>query len=183
MAWSSAARKLERSRGANGFGPPVISPALRSESIRLRVASIMPIDSSVKRLAVRRDDLGAGFHAAARQRHVRGDDDVAAPGALGDPVVRLVHAGADDDALDKRIARHRDRAVADDEDFERSALERMALGDAINLLLHRAGVGVDVEGDHPARLPRVIAGLDPLNPQTARRQALLLAGRENRYHM
>jgi hypothetical protein len=27
-------------------------------------------------------------------------------------------------------------------------LRRMALGDAINLLLHRAGVGVDVEGDH-----------------------------------
>src|SRR5271156_6350610 len=50
MAWSSAARKLERSRGANGFGPPVISPALRSESIRLRVASVMPIESAVKSL-------------------------------------------------------------------------------------------------------------------------------------
>ena len=48
MAWSSAARKLERSRGVNGFGPPVISPALRNESIRLRVAKVMPIESAVK---------------------------------------------------------------------------------------------------------------------------------------
>src|ERR1700733_11128717 len=48
MARSSADRKLERSRGENDFGPLVISPALRSESIRLRVASVMPIESSVK---------------------------------------------------------------------------------------------------------------------------------------
>ena len=31
--------------------------------------------------------------------------------------------------------------------FKRGALPRMALGDAINLLLHRAGVGVEGEGD------------------------------------
>src|ERR1700720_4252463 len=43
-----AERKLERSRGENDFGPLVVSPALRNESIRLRVASAMPIDSSVK---------------------------------------------------------------------------------------------------------------------------------------
>ena len=67
--------------------------------------------------------------------------------ALRDPVVRIVHAGADDHGLDRRIARHCDGAVGDDEDFEGGALERVALGDAINLLLHRAGVGVDVDGD------------------------------------
>src|SRR6202034_974884 len=49
-ARSSAERNAERSRGANGFGPPVISPALRSESIRLRVASFMPIESLLKAL-------------------------------------------------------------------------------------------------------------------------------------
>ena len=49
-------------------------------------------------------------------------DDVAARGALGDPVVGLVHAAADHDALDHLIARHRDRAVADDEHFERAPL-------------------------------------------------------------
>ncbi len=42
---------------------------------------------------------------------------------------------------------HRDGAVADDEDLQRHALERMPLDDAIHLLLHRAGIGVDEEGD------------------------------------
>ncbi len=40
-----------------------------------------------------------------------------------------------------------DRAVGDDKDLEPNALARMPFGDAIHLLLHRAGVGVDVEGD------------------------------------
>jgi len=59
--------------------------------------------------------------------------------------VRLIHAGADDHAIDRRVARHRDGTVADDEDFEGGAFERMAFGDAKNLLLYRAGVGVDGE--------------------------------------
>jgi hypothetical protein len=42
--------------------------------------------------------------------------------------------------------RHRDGTVGDNEDFEGGVLERVALGDAVNLLLHRAGVGVDVDG-------------------------------------
>ena len=58
-----------------------------------------------------------------------------------------VNLGFDDHALDHLIAGNGDGAVADDEDFERDTFERMALGDAIHLLLHRAGVGVDVEGD------------------------------------
>ena len=33
------------------------------------------------------------------------------------------------------------------QDLEADALARMPLGDAIHLLLHRAGIGVDVEGD------------------------------------
>jgi hypothetical protein len=32
--------------------------------------------------------------------------------------------------------------------FEGNTLERVALGDAINLLLHRAGLSIDVDGDH-----------------------------------
>jgi hypothetical protein len=35
--------------------------------------------------------------------------------------------------------------------FERGALPRVALSDAINLLLHRAGIGVDVNLDHHKR--------------------------------
>ena len=48
IAWSSADRKAERSRGENGFGPPVTAPAERRSSIRLRVASVRPMESSVK---------------------------------------------------------------------------------------------------------------------------------------
>jgi hypothetical protein len=98
-------------------------------------------------LAVRRQHDRAFLHAAARQGHVGGDDDVAAAGAFCNPVVGLIHAAADHDALHYLISRDRNRAVADDEDFERRALERMPLGHAIHLLLHRAGIGVDVNGD------------------------------------
>jgi hypothetical protein len=48
-------------------------------------------------------------------------------------------------ARQQNITWHCDGAVGDDEDFEGNALERMPLGNAINLLPHRAGVGVDVE--------------------------------------
>jgi hypothetical protein len=96
-----------------------------------------------------RNDLGARLHGAARQRRISRDHDSAGAGAgtRRDLIVRLIHAGADDHALDQRIARHRDGGVGDDEDFEGGALERMALGDAINLLLYWAGVGVDVKVD------------------------------------
>jgi hypothetical protein len=75
------------------------------------------------------------------------DDHFAAPDALRNPVVGLVHAAADHDTLDHLISRDRNRAVADDKDFQRRALERMPLGHAIHLLLHRAGIGVDVDRD------------------------------------
>ena len=84
----------------------------------------------------------AGLHGARGERNVLRDDDGALGGALGDPVVGRVHAGGDDDALDQRIARNRDRAVADDID-----LQAVPFGDAIDFLLHRAGVGVDVDRD------------------------------------
>jgi hypothetical protein len=41
----------------------------------------------------------------------------------------------------------RDRAVADDEDFEIGAFRRVALDDAVDILLHRAGIGVNVDCD------------------------------------
>src|ERR1700719_3967853 len=43
--------------------------------------------------------------------------------AFSDPVVRLVHAGADDHVLDHRIAWHGDGTVGGDEDFEGGAFE------------------------------------------------------------
>jgi hypothetical protein len=66
--------------------------------------------------------------------------------ALRDPIVCLIRARADNHVFDQWIARHRDGAAGDDVDFEGGALERVAFGDAINLLLHRAGVGVESYG-------------------------------------
>ena len=50
MVWSSVDRNVERSRGEYDFGPPVTSPAERKSVIRLRTASVIPIDSSVNAL-------------------------------------------------------------------------------------------------------------------------------------
>ena len=140
MVWSSVDRNAERSRGEKDFGPPVTSPDERRSVIRLRTASVMPIDCFRERLAVRRDHLGAGLDAAAGERNIRGDDDVALAGALRDPVVGGVHAGAGGDALDQRILRHADEIARDHAD--RQAVPDR---DAINLVLHRAGVGVDID--------------------------------------
>ena len=59
MVWSSADRNAERSRGAKDLGPPVTSPDERRSVIRLRTASVIPIDCFRERLAVRRDHLGS----------------------------------------------------------------------------------------------------------------------------
>ena len=116
MVWSSADRNAERSRGAKDFGPPVTSPDERRSVIRLRTASVMPIDCFRERLAVRRDHLGAGLDAAAGQRDVGGDDDIALAGAFRNPVVGGVHAGTGGDALDQRILRHADEIAGDHAD-------------------------------------------------------------------
>jgi hypothetical protein len=63
-------------------------------------------------------NLGADDHALEQRRS-----------AKGTPVLRPA-------AANKNIARHGDRAVGDDEDIEGDALERVAFGDAINLLLY-----------------------------------------------
>ena len=62
------------------------------------------------------------------------------PGPLGDPVVRRVEAVGDHDQLDPRIARHVHVGIADDED-----LEPVTLGHAVDLGLHWAGIGVDID--------------------------------------
>ena len=126
----------------------------------MRVASVSPIEASVNALP-----FGAITSAPAlTQRLASGTSAVTTmpprAGALGDPVVRLVHAGADHDALDHFISGNGDRAVGDDEDFQRDAFKRVPLGDAINLLLHRAGIGVDVD-DNGRSEASVMAGLVP----------------------
>src|SRR5882762_4907196 len=51
-----------------------------------------------KRLAVRRDHLGARFDAAARERDIGGNDDIALSGAFRNPVVGGIHPGTRRDA-------------------------------------------------------------------------------------
>ena len=166
MVWSSADRKAERSRGANDRGPPVTSPDERRSVIRLRTASVMPIDCFGERLAVRRDHLGARFDAAAGQRNIRGDDDIALAGALRDPVVGGVHAGTGGDALDQRILRHADEIARDHADGQ-----AVPGGDAIDLVLHRAGVGVDIDagGGFKSGTSGQAIGLDPVRSSRSAR--------------
>src|SRR5579859_7362063 len=93
-----------------------------------------------KRLAVRRNDFGAGLDAAAGQRDVGGDNDIALARALCDPVIGGVHSGAGSDALDQRILRYPDELAGDHADGN-----AMAGGHAIDFVLDRAGIGVDVD--------------------------------------
>src|SRR3546814_5822233 len=72
---------------------------------------------------------------------VAGDHHVARPGALGDPVVGGVEAGAHHHPLHERMHRQRDNAVG-----HHLHGPAVTLGDLEDLLLHRTGVGVDVDG-------------------------------------
>ena len=98
----------------------------------------MPTESGVNGAAGGAEDSGAERDAAAGERHVGGDDDVAGRGVLDDPVVGDVGALRHDDRLDHRIARGAEAAVGDEGDDEVAAA-----GDAEDFVLHRAGVGID----------------------------------------
>ena len=118
----------------------------------------MPIESLVNGLP-----FGAMTSAPAfTQRLASGTSAVItiAPraGPLRDPIVRRIHAGSNDHALDHLVARHGNGGVADDKDFEGGAFERVTLGDAIDFLLHRAGVGVDVTGRSFSSAIPIVAG-------------------------
>src|ERR1035437_1571097 len=93
-----------------------------------------------KRLAVRRDHLGAGFHASARQRDIGCNDDIAFSRALGDPVIGGVHPGTRRDALDQRVLRHPNEIAGDHADGQ-----VIAGGDAVDFVFDRTGVGVDID--------------------------------------
>jgi hypothetical protein len=125
MACSSADKNAERSREANDLGPPVTSPEERRSVIRLRTASVMPIDCSVN---------GLPFGA------IGCNDDIAFARAFRNPVVGGVHAGAGCDALDLRILRHPDELACDHADRQ-----AMPAGNAVDLVFDRAGIGVDID--------------------------------------
>ena len=84
------------------------------------------------------------FNTAKQSENKMHDDTVAQrfgfSGAFGDPVVRRIHRGTCRDALDQRILRDTNKIARNDADRQ-----TVAAGDAIDLLLHRAGVGVDID--------------------------------------
>ena len=117
--------------------PDVACPVERRWSIRSRVASAMPIESSLKRFP-----FGAMTSAPVLTHRPRAEyrshDDCAWACALSDPVVRGVRTRPDDNPLDLLRARDRDRTVRDHENPK-----PIPRSDAVDLVLHRTGVGVD----------------------------------------
>ena len=95
-------------------------------------------------VAIRPEHPSTSLQAAVGKRDVGGDDDVARPGLLGDPVVGRAETGPHDQ-FDPRIRRHPQRGVRDD--FHGHGV---APRDPVDLVLDRAGVGVDVDGEHAA---------------------------------
>ena len=86
------------------------------------------------------DDARAGLEAAGGKRDVGGDGDIALADARGDPVVGRVGAVGDDHALDQRTLGQAHEGVRHEVDGE-----PVPLGHAHGLVLHGAGVGVDVD--------------------------------------
>ena len=91
-----------------------------------------------ERLAVVADHRRAGLQAAVGEQDVAGDHHRLRVGLLDDPVVGRVELVGDHHPLDERMAGHPHIAVAD-HPYRHFAPE----GDLVDLLLHRAGVGVD----------------------------------------
>jgi hypothetical protein len=101
-----------------------------------------------ERLAVGSDDIRARLDAACCKRDVGSDDDIAFLHPFRNPVVRGIHAAARGNPLDQRMVGHADEIARYHADRK-----AMALGDAINLVLHRAGIGIDVNTGHGADMP------------------------------
>src|SRR6202022_1459362 len=116
MVWSSADRNAERSRGANDLGPPVTSPDDRKSVIRLRTASVIPIDCSVNGLPLGAITSAPAFTPPLAAGDTGGGDDIPLSRAFRNPVVGGIHPGARGDALDQRILRHPNEIAGDHAD-------------------------------------------------------------------
>ena len=145
-ASSSFDRNRERSFGVIGRRPAGDGPALPQLVQQVAQGQRRADVVLGERVALGVEDAGLLRQAAGGQRDVGRDDDVARPGLLGDPVVGRAEARAHDQ-LDQRVGRHPQRGVGHDRDAH-----RVAAGDAVDLVLDRAGVGVDVDGQHGSQL-------------------------------
>ncbi len=77
------------------------------------------------------------------EKDVGSDDDTVRGGALGDPVVSFVKAIADDHAFDEWVSENAERRVTDNF-YQYGVAQR----DFVNLVLHRAGIGINEDLDH-----------------------------------
>ena len=92
----------------------------------------------------RGDHAGAPLDAARGERDVGCDDDIAAAGVCGDPVVRGVEPRVHDLEREIRLARNPHPASGHE-----GHVYAMALGDPIGLVLHGAGIGIHVDVQGP----------------------------------
>ena len=95
------------------------------------------------RAAVGAQNAGITGDAFRRQRNVVGDDDITCGNCRGNPDVGGVWPVSHDHEVDQRVRIGPDPAIAD---HHRAAA--MANGDVGDLILHRTGVGINVNGRH-----------------------------------
>ena len=93
-------------------------------------------------LPVGASTVAPALSAAVGEQDVGGDHDVAGARRLGDPVVGGVEAVAHHHPLDQRMIGDADPAVAD-----YLTPPPVPPRDPVNLVLHRAGVGIDQDSD------------------------------------
>jgi hypothetical protein len=98
-----------------------------------------------ERLPLRAQDPRTAAQAAIGEGDVGGDRDVAGFDAFRDPVIGGVESAFHDDELDQILRRHPERRVRDDVD-----LDAVPAGNPVDLLLDRAGVGINIDGHWPS---------------------------------
>ena len=131
-------------------GPPVMpsAPARRSAMIA-RVAIAPPMLAAVNGLPLWPITRRALLQAAVGEQDVAGDHHRLRVGLLRDPVVGGVELVRHQHPLDQRMVGHADARVAD-----HPHRHLAAQGDSIDLVLHRAGVGVDQDSNQARRSSR-----------------------------
>jgi hypothetical protein len=120
---------------------------LSREGLRAALGSTIDLDLTVRMidgdLKPRSRELGREFGPSPRlfdRRHAQTRINRSGRGLLGNPIVGGVHAGAGGDPVDQRILRNADEPRGDHGDGK-----LMPRGDTVDLVLHRTGIGIDVD--------------------------------------
>ncbi len=98
----------------------------------------------VQRFPVGTERAGVLLDAAVGERDVLGHHDVPRADTLGDPVIRNVRAVRDDGLGHERMAVKAEHAAVGHE----MDMNPVPFGDPDDLVLHRAGVGIDIDFEH-----------------------------------